>query len=242
MMHPISTLATGSPYTTSGTGSSSNSSSTNSSAGTLSSMSKDQFLMLLVTQLKNQDPMSPMDSSQFATQLAQFTSVEQLVQLNTAVGNQSTAVQMGTLSGQAALGASLIGRQVIAEGNGVSIPASGKASVVLDVGTGGGKGTLTLKNAAGEVVATRDLGMIQGGHQTVALPSDLPAGDYTYSVSIKDSKDAAVPVATYTTGVVSAVEFNSGSILLRLGGLKVALGSVTEVDPAPGSSTTATNP
>ena len=108
---------------------------------------------------------------------------------------------------------------------------------MLDVGVGGGKGTLTLKDSTGTVVATRDLGMIAGGHQTVTLPTDLPPGDYSYNVSIKDSKDAAVSVATYTTGVVSAVEFNAGSILLRLGGLKVALGSVTEVDPAPGSGT-----
>lgn len=238
MIDHISTLASNGASTTSGSGSSSGS----SSSATLNSINKDQFLQLLVSQLKNQDPMEPMKPNEFAAQLAQFTSVEQLIQLNTSVNNQSAALQISTLSGQAALGASLIGRQVVAEGDQVSIPADGKASVRIDVGVGGGRGTLTLKDSTGKTIATRDLGSIAGGHQTVALPTDLPPGDYHYEIAVKDSKDAAVAVATYTTGVVSAVEFNSGSIVLRLGELKVTLGSVAEVDPAPDSSNTAARP
>ena len=238
MMHPISMLTSNGASPTASSGSPGSPSST----ATMNSIGKDQFLQMLVAQLKNQDPMSPMQSNEFAAQLAQFTSVEQLIQLNGSVNSQSEAVQIATLAGQAALGASLIGRQVVAEGNQVSIPADGKASVRIDVGGTGGTATLTLKDSSGKTVATRDLGAIASGQQTVALPTDLPPGDYHYDITIKDSTNAAVSVLTYTTGVVNAVEFNSGQILLRLGGLKVTLGSVAEIDPAPDSSTPAARP
>jgi flagellar basal-body rod modification protein FlgD len=206
---------------------------TSTTPNSMMSIGKDQFLKLLVTQLKNQDPMSPMQPNEFAAQLAQFSSVEQLIQLNDSMTNQSAAVQMSTLAGQASLGASLIGRQVVAEGNDVVIPPDGKAGIRIDIGGIGGAATLTLKDAKGAVVATRDLGALPAGHQTVALPTDLPPGSYTYAVTVKGSQDASVSVMTYTTGVVDAVQFDNNQILLRLGGLKVPLGNVAEIDPAP---------
>jgi flagellar basal-body rod modification protein FlgD len=201
-------------------------------SSSIASIGKDQFLKLLVTQLKNQDPMSPMQPNEFAAQLAQFSSVEQLVQLNDSVGAQSTAVQMSTLAGQASLGASIIGRQVVCEGNQVSIPDTGLAQVRVDVGGSGGKAELTLTDSSGKVVATRDLGTVKGGVQTLDLPNDLPKGDYTYALKVK-SGDNTVTVTTYTTGVVDAVEFDGGKIMLRLGGLKVSLGSVAQIESAP---------
>ena len=106
MMHPISMLTSNGASPTASSGSPGSPSST----ATMNSIGKDQFLQMLVAQLKNQDPMSPMQSNEFAAQLAQFTSVEQLIQLNGSVNSQSEAVQIATLAGQAALGASLIGR------------------------------------------------------------------------------------------------------------------------------------
>jgi flagellar basal-body rod modification protein FlgD len=201
-------------------------------SNSMASIGKDQFLKLLVTQLKNQDPMSPMQPNEFAAQLAQFSSVEQLVQLNDTVGAQATAVQMSTLAGQASLGASIIGRWVACEGNQVTVPATGAAQVRADIGGSGGKAKLTLTDSTGKVVATRDLGTVRGGLQTLTLPSDLPQGDYTYQLEVK-SGDNNVQVTTYTTGVVDAVEFDSGKIMLRLGGLKVSLGSVAQIEAVP---------
>jgi flagellar basal-body rod modification protein FlgD len=238
MIQTVSMLTSG---TTSSSGSAS-SSGTTTKSGSIASIGKDQFLTLLVTQLKNQDPMSPMQPNEFAAQLAQFTSVEQLIQLNTAVNDQSAAVQVSTLAGQAALGASLIGKQVVAEGNGVTIPATGQGSIRADIGGTGGDATITLKDSTGKIVATRDLGSVAAGHRTLTLPADLPAGDYSYQLTVKDSKQASVTVTTYTSGVVSAVEFDSGQIMLRLGGLKTSLGSIAEIGPAPDSSSTAARP
>ena len=75
-------------------------------------LGKDQFLQLLGAQMKSQDPLSPMDGQQMAAQLAQFSSVEQLVQLNDTIQAQSAAqgALLDSLGGTAALG--MIGRQV----------------------------------------------------------------------------------------------------------------------------------
>lgn len=227
-------MSTGAINSTAGTGTTPTTGTSDSSG--LAKISKDQFLTLLVAQLKHQDPLSPMDGTQFAAQLAQFSSVEQLIQLNSAVADQSTAVQTSTLAGQASLGASLIGRQVVSVGDQVSVTYGVHGKVQVDVGTGGGTATLTLKDSTGHVVATRDLGGVAAGHQTMTLPDDLPSGDYTYSIDVKNGDGKAVDVTTYTTGVVDAVQFDANQITLRLGKLKVALGSVVEIDPNPAST------
>ena len=221
------------------TGTASTATTTKSGSGSIGSIDKNQFLKLLVTQLKNQDPNSPLSPNEFAAQLAQFTSVEQLIQLNDGMANQSVAVQMSTLAGQASLGASLIGRQVVAEGHQVTIPKTGPGHIRVEVGTGGGTGTLTITDSSGHVVGTRKLGQIPAGRQTLTLPTDLPPGDYSYALDVKDASSKSVAVTTFTTGTVDAVHFDNGQIVLRMGGIKVLLGDVAEIEQASSSNTPA---
>ena len=217
----------------SGTSSVSSTSGTTSTATSRTDMGKDQFLALLVTQLQHQDPMNPMDSSQFASQLAQFSSLEQLTQLNASVDQELQVGQLNTLVGQTQFSATLMGKSVVAAGDKVSIPATGSATIRVDVGGTGGKAPLKLLDSSGKTVAERDLGTVAGGTQTLTLPSDLPAGDYTYQLDVKGAGDTAVPVTTYTSGVVDGVLFKDGAIHLRLGTLEVALNDVSELDPGP---------
>ncbi len=212
------------------------SSTAGTSGASRTQMGKDQFLALLVTQLRYQDPMSPMDSQQFASQLAQFSSLEQLTQLNDAMAEQIQASQVNALVNQTTLSASLLGRSIVAEGGQVTIPSSGAAKIRISVGTGGGQATLTLKDASGATVATRDLGTVPAGVQTLTLPADLPPGDYRYAVEVKGAGDVTVPVTTYTTGTVDGVLFENGGILLRLGTLEVPLDTVSSVEAGPGGA------
>jgi flagellar basal-body rod modification protein FlgD len=195
------------------------------------SLDKDAFMTLLVTQLKNQDPMNPSDSSQLAAQLAQFTSVEQLTQLNTAVASQELSLQEATLLSKTSLSASLIGRRVIAEGNQVNVPTTGSAQIRIEVGAGGGQATLRLLDSSGNEVTTRSLGAVPAGRQTLTLPADLPAGTYHYEVKVTGPKDAAVAVATFTRGTVDGVTFKNGQIVLRIGSMEVALDDLAEIEP-----------
>lgn len=194
-------------------------------------LDKDAFMTLLVTQLKNQDPMNPSDSSQLAAQLAQFTTVEQLSQLNEAVTSQELSLREATLLSKTSLSAALIGRRVIAEGNEVSIPTAGPAQIRIEVGAGGGQAKLRLLDSGGREVATRELGVVPAGRQTLTLPADLPAGTYHYEVTVTGAKDTQVAVATFTRGIVDGVSFKNGQIVLRIGGMEIALDDLAEIEP-----------
>jgi flagellar basal-body rod modification protein FlgD len=198
---------------------------------------KDAFLTLLLTQLQNQDPLSPLQAHEFASQLASFTSVEQLTQLNAELAFQTDGVLLATQLSKTALSASLIGRQIVAEGDSVIIPDSGSAVVHVDVGATGGSATLRLLDASGKEVASRDLGVIPGGRQTLSLPDDLPAGTYRYELLVTDEQGSAVPVVTYTAGVVEGVTFRDGQILLRIGSIEVDLEALTDIGPGGSTGT-----
>ena len=223
------------------TGTSSVGSSTGTTTATSrTSVGKDQFLAMLVAQLQNQDPMNPMNSQEFAAQLAQFSSLEQLTQLNDLMEQDLQMSQVNALIGQTQFSASLMGKTVVAVGDRVHIPTTGAAGIRVDVGGNGGKATLTLLDSSGNKVAVRDLGTVAGGTQTLALPGDLPAGDYTYQLEVKGADDATVSVTTYTTGVVDSVIFRDGAIYLRLGTLEVSLSDVAALEPAATTPATAT--
>ena len=196
------------------------------------SMDKDAFLTLLVAQLKNQDPSSPLKPYEFAAQLAQFSSVEQLTKLNTAVGDQTAAARMAALVGQTSLSASLIGRQVVVSGDQVSVPSSGAARVRVEVGAGGGHAKLLIKDSTGAVVATRSLGPVGPGMQTLTVSGGLPPGKWHYEVSVQGPGGASVGVTSFTTGVVTGVEFSNGKISLHLGDLQVSLDDLMLIEPA----------
>ncbi len=204
-------------------------------------LDKDAFLTLLVTQLKNQDPLSPLQPHEFAAQLAQFTSVEQLKSLNENVLAQTEASHLASLISQTSLAASLVGRQVVTVGDQVNIPSTGQAQIRVDVGGAGGMATLAIKDANGAVIATRDLGKLTPGQQTLKLPGDLPPGNWRYELTVKGAKDAAVDVTPFTTGVVTAIEFKNGRIMLKLGSIEVSLDDLIQIEPA-GSTTTTTPP
>jgi flagellar basal-body rod modification protein FlgD len=207
-------------------------------------LDKDAFLTLLVTQLKNQDPLSPLQPHEFAAQLAQFSSVEQLQTLNDNVLQQTAASHLAALVSQTSLAASLVGRQIVSVGDQVSIPSTGHGAVRVEIGGAGGVATLKLKDANGAVIATRDMGKLGPGQQTLQLPSDLPPGDWHYELSVKGAQDSDVDVTTYTTGVVSAIQFKNGTIMLRIGSIDVSLDDLVQIEPAgtPANPTTGNPP
>jgi flagellar basal-body rod modification protein FlgD len=217
--------ATSSPTTTTGT------------ANAKSALGKDDFLHLLVEELKHQDPMSPMDSSQFAAQLAQFSSLEQLQELNAGMTTQSTATARTMTAINTSLGASLIGRTILASGNQVDVGASGSVAVTADIGATG-IGTISITNASGTEVARRDLGTVQQGRQTLTWDNavggvpELAAGTYNYTLTVTTKDGATVTVTPYIKGRVAGVHFANGGVVLRVGDISIPLDQLAEIEPA----------
>jgi flagellar basal-body rod modification protein FlgD len=195
-------------------------------------MGKDQFLKLLITQLRYQDPMDPSKPEEFASQLAQFSSLEGMQNIEKILTDQSAASSLNTLALKADLGASFIGRDVLAAGNSLELKSDGPSAVQVEVGTGGGTLTLSITDSSGKQVATQDIGFRAGGRQTLNVDK-LPAGDYTYSVTAKNAAGTDVPVTTYTSGIVDSVSFQNGTVILKSGSLSFPLDNVVEVERAP---------
>jgi flagellar basal-body rod modification protein FlgD len=150
------------------TGTTSSSPAVTTSSAKGSSLGEDDFLKILVTQLENQDPLNPMDGEQFAAQLAQFSSLEQLIQINSTLSQQASAGGQATAANQTALGASLIGRTIEATGSQMQVGTSADTvSVTVDVGGTGGKAQVQVLDASGNVRCTHDLGDVNGGTQTL---------------------------------------------------------------------------
>lgn len=193
-------------------------------------MGKDEFLKLLVTQMQNQDPLSPMDGQQMAVQIAQFTQVEQLMGINSGMDAMLGANAQLAYGINTGLATSMIGRSVVAEGNSVTVGTSGRSEVTVDVGRTGGKAKLRVFDAAGTEVAAKDLGQVANGRQTLGWDSSgLPAGSYTYKVEVADAEGNAVPVTSFTRARIDAVEFTAEGILLISGKQRINMNSVVEV-------------
>ena len=196
------------------------------------SLDKDSFLTLLVAQLRNQDPYSTLQPHEFAAQLAQFTSVEQLTQLNEAVAMQAEASQMATFLSETSLSASLLGQEIVAEGNQVQVTGDGVTYVQIDVGGQGGTGQLQVLDGTGRQVASVELGHLSPGKQTIPIPTEVAPGEYSYAVEVDGGEGGSVPVVTYSSGVVDGVYFRDGDIVLRIGAMEVPLHSLAEIRPA----------
>ncbi|KAA1012418.1 flagellar hook assembly protein FlgD [Paraburkholderia panacisoli] len=213
-------------------GASSSTSSTSSTSGTSAADLQNTFLQLLVAQLKNQDPTNPMDSSQMTSQLAQISTVQGISQLNTSLSSLSTQLAAGQQS-QAAL---LIGSTVLAPGSSISV-ASGKAgsfgvqltSAVSDL-------QVVVKNSAGTIVNTIDLGKQSAGTIPVGwTPTDTAGNtlaDGTYTITATGTINGQAATATTLTGatVESVVTQSTGTPGLVLSnGSTVDLTSVAAI-------------
>ncbi|MBV9077241.1 MAG: flagellar hook assembly protein FlgD [Methylobacteriaceae bacterium] len=189
----------------------------------------DQFLQLLTTQLKNQSPLDPLDTNQFTQQLVQFASVEQQLKTN----DQLTSILSAVKTTSTANAASYVGLDVTADGASASL-ANGAASWTLTSPRAAPKASLTIKNSAGAIVATRQAALTAGA-QTFkwdgkdASGAVQPSGTYTISVSATDTAGQPVAVSTELSGKVTAVDVSGAAPVLTVAGATVPLASVKSI-------------
>ncbi len=198
-------------------------------------LDKEDFLQLLVTQLRHQDPLNPMDGTAFASQLAEFSGLEQLIQVNEGLAAQSQGDLMTQLSLRTTLAATLIGHDVLGYGGQLHVTGSGAHEVTVDVGGNGGVASIDIIDEFGNTVATSQIGPVKAGaQQTLEFKlSGVPPGAYAYQVTVMDQNGSLVPVEQFTVGRVEGVFFDRGGIALRLeNGLRINLDNLAEIEPA----------
>jgi flagellar basal-body rod modification protein FlgD len=195
----------------------------------------DTFLTLLTTQLRNQDPLNPLDTEKFTSQLVEFASVEQSIETNrhleTLIGLQSAADRAGALA--------MLGRTVAVEGAVARSDGAG-ARWTYTLPDGAAAVQLTVLDAAGRPVAQGVGNTGRGAHDFVwdGRMSDggaTPAGTYSLVVRAVDAAGAAVDSKIETPLTVNGVSFDSGEVRLETAVGAVPLANVRRVGTKAGA-------
>jgi len=182
-------------------------------AGSSGSNTEDRFLKLLVAQMQNQDPLNPMDNAQVTSQMAQIQTVSGIDKLNTSV--QGLNAQFAQL--QALSGASLVGRDVLIEGNRM-VSDNGVGHGGFELASQADHVKLEVLDASGRVIDTVDLGaMASGRHSFDWTPATgvnaAQAARFRISANLGTT---AVATTTYTRDRVDAVSAGASGLVLEL--------------------------
>jgi flagellar basal-body rod modification protein FlgD len=190
----------------------------------------DSFLQLLTTQLKNQDPLAPLDANQFTQQLVQFSAVEQAIKTNDALG-QLLATMRGD---QIARSVDYLGAEVEAEGQTIRLGEGGPARVRYRLDQSAAQVRIEIYDGAGRLVATRQGETGAGSHSLDwnaqgQSGAPLPAGLYRVEVVASDAAGQAVPVTTTIRGMVDGVEIDGDRLMLSIDGVLMPLDSIISI-------------
>jgi flagellar basal-body rod modification protein FlgD len=195
-------------------------------------MGKDDFLKLLVNQLKYQDPINPMGNTEFASQLAQFSQLESLQQLNTSAENQIVLDQ--SLNNSFMI--NLIGKDVEAYGNQIKVNG-GNTEIKYSIAS---KAEVKIKiyNEDGTLIKTIDEGKLRGGEHKFSwdgmADSGLVAnGNYRFEIEAKDG-DTDVTSYGIISGTISGISYDQGSPYIIVNGETINLGDIISVNDGNG--------
>jgi flagellar basal-body rod modification protein FlgD len=186
------------------------------------------FLTMLMTQLQNQDPTSPLDSSQFTSELVQFSSVEQQINTNT---NLTQLIQL-TQASQVEQSSALLNKPATVTSSQLSLQ-SGTSTINFNTTTAEPI-SISVVNASGTQVAGATATSTAGSNTwtwngQTSSGRTLPDGAYTVTVNTVGSSGTAAAVPFTVTGTVTGVENIGGVVQLQMGGLTVPFTAVQSV-------------
>jgi flagellar basal-body rod modification protein FlgD len=180
---------------------------------------QDRFMTLLVTQMKNQDPLNPLDNAQVTSQLAQLSTVTGIDKLNDSIGALMGSYQ----ASQSMQAANMIGHGVLVPGSGLDL-VEGQALMGVELTEPVDKLQVTIFDAGGREVRKLDLGAQQPGAIPVAWDGKnadgaaAPDGNYSFKVEAAIGSDK-IEATALQFGLVSSVSTNAQGVKLNLPGL-----------------------
>lgn len=193
-------------------------------------LGENDFLTLLVTQLKNQDPLKPTDNTTFVAELAQFSQLDQSTKqvelLQQSITNQTDSLQYSLLP--------MVGRTVQVEGSVIDLK-NGPATLTYALAGDASTVRVTILDQQGKAIRTLDLGTQSAGKQEVQWDGRnqngalMPAGLYQYQIAAKDLKGAPVVAASSSVLTITGVRMVSGTPQLVAGDQVIDRSNIVEL-------------
>ncbi len=198
-------------------------------------LGKNDFLKLMIAQMKNQNPLNPMDSKDFTSQLAQFSSLEQLQNMNASLTKSINANFQLTQAVNNTMTATLIGKEV--KLNGDEIQYNGQKSFSFGYNLQGDAKNVTVNiyNENGGLVKTfENVPNNKGEHKlswdfTDNNGEKIPNGNYTVKVDAKAPNGSDIKADTYLTGIIDAIKFTDKGTKLLINNVGYDLSDVLEI-------------
>mgnify|MGYP001566022568 CR=1 FL=1 len=202
-----------------------------------STLGKDDFLKLLIQQLKFQDPLNPLKGTEFASQLAQFGSVEQLTNINSSLKQSLDASYIMSQSINNTMSATLIGKEVKATGNTVHYDGSNDVSLGYTLAERASTVKVSVYNEKNELVTEFATSKTDKGDNDITwdgtdkFGNRLPTGKYSFKIEAKDADGKVVGTApqTYVWGTISSVRYTQQGTVLMMNGIEINLSDVLEI-------------
>ena len=194
-------------------------------------MGKHDFLNLLVAQLQHQDPLNPLEGTEFTAQLAQFTSLEQLNNIN----SNLESLQDYQASIKNAQAVDLIGKTVEAPGNTMSLTNGSPTAFAFDLAQDAEYAAVNIYGPAGNYVRTIETGPMAAGRQSGIWDgknqqgSLLADGQYTYEVLATAGNGEAVTATPYVSSRVTGVNFDGKIPQIMAGNYRISFDDVRQV-------------
>jgi flagellar basal-body rod modification protein FlgD len=198
-------------------------------------MGKEDFLKLMLAQLQNQDPLSPMEGTEFAAQLAQFTSLEQLMNLNDSMDMSINANYLLSQSINNTLAATLIGKEVKLNGNSFQNNGQESATLGYNLSTAASSVTVKIYNESGVLIKTIENAPKNSGDNKLIWDftdndgNSVPQGRYTFKVEPKDAESNLLSYSTYVLGKIDGVKFTELGTMLVVNGAEYNLSDIMEI-------------
>jgi flagellar basal-body rod modification protein FlgD len=198
-------------------------------------LGKDDFLKLLITKLTHQDPLSPMDDEAFVAQLAQFSSLEQLQNVNNSLEESLNwdYLQMQTINNTMATG--LIGREVKASYSGVYLDANNRPTISFSSSEYAQKVNVQICDSTGAVIRTlADSEVPPGANRIVWDGLDqngqrMGEGYYTIKVSAVNAAGETFTPSTFLQGKVNGITYRDGAAFLQVDGMEIPLSEINSI-------------